>query len=121
MRRTFVAGLLGIALAACATESQTTAQRYYGVWDWHFETSAFTTDGGEGPYWLVAEGAAWEQINAPLQQVGRGPWGRVHLIVEGYLGPRGRHGHLGAYAHELHVTRVIEARLISADGQPSGN
>jgi hypothetical protein len=114
MVRMFFLGVLALTLAACAGPSATGLQRFSGTWDWHFETSAFTTDAGEGPYWLAAEGETWEQLNAPLREAGRGPWGRVHLVVEGRLGPPGRYGHLGAYERELHVMRVIEARLLSA-------
>jgi hypothetical protein len=119
MRRTFLAGLLGLALAACATAPS--PQRYSGTWEWHFETSAFTTEDGQGPYWLVAEGVAWDEINAPIRNSGRGPYGQVHLVVEGELSAPGRYGHLGAYTNELRVTRVIAAHLISADGPPSGS
>lgn len=118
MRRAFLLALLGLA-AACATAPA--QERYSGTWEWRFETSAFTTDDGRGPYWLVADGAAWEQINAPLRASGRGPYGRVHLVAEAEVGPPGRHGHMGAYTNEFRVTRVIEARLISADGPPSGS
>lgn len=113
MRRFFLAGLLGLALSACAS-TPAAPQRYAGTWDWHFETSAFTTDDGQGPWWLHAEGEAWEQINAPFAAAGAGPWGRAHLVVEGELSAPGRYGHLGAYSREFRVTRVIEARLISA-------
>ncbi|GIK47867.1 MAG: hypothetical protein KJZ75_03775 [Hyphomonadaceae bacterium] len=92
------------------------AQRYAGTWDWRFETSAFTTDNGQGPWWLHAEGAAWEQLNAPLALEAGGPWGRVHIVVEGELSAPGRYGHLGAYERELRVARVIEARRIGAPG-----
>jgi hypothetical protein len=118
MKRAFMAGLLGLALAACTSTSAT--QRYSGTWEWHFETNAFVTDSGEGPYWLVGEGSTWEQLGAPFQQTGH-PWGRQHIIVEGWLSEPGRYGHLGAYERELHVTRVIETRLISASDQPSGS
>jgi hypothetical protein len=114
MRRALLAGVFGLLLAACASASANGAQRYSGVWDWHFETSAFTPDGGEGPYWLSGDGAVWDRLNAPFNETGAGPWGRAHLIVEGTLSPPGRYGHLGAYTRELRVTRVIEARLISA-------
>jgi hypothetical protein len=110
MRRAFLAALLGLALSACATPAA--PQRYSGTWDWHFETSSFTTDDGRGPWWLHAEGAAWEQLNAPLR-AGGGPWGRVHLVVEGHLSAPGHYGHMAAYEREFRVTRVIEARLIS--------
>ena len=113
MRRVLLAGLLGLALSACAS-TPTAPHRYAGTWDWPFETSAFTTDDGQGPWWLHAEGQAWEQINAPFAAAGAGRWGRAHLVVEGELSAPGRYGHLGAYAREFRVTRVIEARLISA-------
>lgn len=116
MRRAFLAGLLGLALAACAGAPAPAAQRYAGSWDWRFETSAFTTDDGQGPWWLHAEGAAWEQLNAPLALEAGGPWGRVHIVVEGELSAPGRYGHLGAYERELRVARVIEARRIGAPG-----
>ena len=112
MRRAFLVGLLGLALSACA--STPAPQRYSGVWDWHFETSSFTTDDGQGPWWLHAEGEAWERINAPFAASGAGPWGRARLVVEGELSGPGRYGHLGAYQREFRVTRVIEARLVAA-------
>lgn len=112
MRRAFLVGLFALTLSACASApAETGAQRYSGTWDWHFETSSFTTDDGEGPWWLDAEGAAWEQLNAPLAQ--GGPYGRVHVVVEGELSAPGRYGHLGAYQRRLHVTRVIEAHRVS--------
>lgn len=120
MRRGFLIGLLALSLTACAS-AQAGPQRYSGTWAWGFETSAFLTDGGQGPYWLEAEGPLWSEIGAPIERSGRGPWGRVHLIVEGELSPAGQFGHLGAYRHKLRVTRVIQAELISADGPPSGS
>lgn len=121
MRRLFLIGLASLALAACASSAPAGPQRFSGTWDWHFETSAFATDDGQGPYWLHAEGAAWDALNAPLRRSGGGPWGRVHAVVEGELSAPGRYGHLGAYERELRVTRVIEARLIEADAPPSGS
>lgn len=121
MRRALLASLLALALSACASSAASpAAQRFEGVFTWHFETSSFAPDAGGGPYWLSGENA-WEQIVAPIEQSGRGPWGRVHLIVEGELSPEGHYGHLGGYDHELRVTRVIESRLISVYGQPSGS
>lgn len=119
MRRLLLAGMLGLLLTACVTPGA--AQRYSGTWDWHFETSAFTTDDGRGPYWLAAEGAVWDEINAPLRTSGSGPYGRVHLVVEGVLSAPGRYGHLGAYERELRVTRVIAAQLNPASVPPSGS
>ncbi len=119
MRRTFLAGLLGLSLAACASTSASPT-RFSGTWDWHFETSSFLTDEGRGPYWLSAEGAVWDQINAPLRERGEGPWGRLHLVVEGELSAPGRYGHMGAYERELRVTRVIESTL-ETERLPSGS
>ncbi|MEZ5996260.1 MAG: hypothetical protein R3C25_10955 [Hyphomonadaceae bacterium] len=120
MRRTFLAALLGLALAACATDDQAMPTRYEGTWAFHFETSSFVADGGGDPAWLVAEGDVWRQLTAPLAVAG-GPWGSAHIVVEGALSPPGHYGHLGAYTRELRVTRVIETRLISAWNQPSNN
>jgi hypothetical protein len=116
MRRAFLSGLL--ALAACATTAPAAGQHYSGTWEFHFETSAFVTDAGDGPYWLVGEGDVWPQLTAPFSQTGS-PWGRAHVVVEGELSAPGQYGHLGAYARELRVTRVIETQLVSA--QPSGS
>jgi hypothetical protein len=121
MIRAFLVGLMGLAVAACASDASTGPQRISGSWDWHFETSAFMTDAGAGPYWLSAQGAVWGVITAPIERSGRGPWGRLHLVVEGELSGPGQYGHLGAYERELRVTRVIESTLIAADGPPSNN
>lgn len=119
MRRVFLAGLLALSLAACASTSAA-PQRYSGVWDFQFETSAFRTDEGRGPYWLSGDGAAWEQLNAPLQARGQGPYGRLRVVVEGELSAPGRYGHLGAYERELRVTRVISSEIY-AERAPTGS
>lgn len=117
MKRLFLIGLL--ALAACATTPRVEAQRYSGTLNWGFETSSFTTDAGEGPYWLSSD-TVWDQVVAPLRTANRhNPWGRVHVVVEGELSPAGAYGQLGGYAHELKVTRVIESTLVMT--QPSGS
>ncbi len=116
MRRAFLAGLF--ALTACASTDAAGPRTYSGIWDFHFETSAFVTDAGQGPHWLASEGDTWSALTAPLAQTGS-PWGRVHVIVEGKLSAPGQYGHLGAYSHELRVTRVIESRL--ASDRPSNN
>lgn len=120
MRRLFLAGALAALLTACAS-TPVGSQTYSGTWDWHFETSSFVTDDGAGPYWLSAEGSNWDQIVAPIQRSGGGPWGRVHLTVEAELSAPGQFGHLGAYEREIRVTRVIESRLIAASNPPSGS
>lgn len=121
MRRLFLAGLLGLALASCAGSAPAGERRFSGTFDFHFETASFAPDNGGGPYWLSAEGETWNQITAPLTEAGVGPWGRVHIVVEGRLSPEGHYGHLGAYSRELRVTRVIESRLISASREPQGS
>jgi hypothetical protein len=113
MRRAFLTSLFAVFLVACASPSPAGPRRFSGEWEWHFETSSFLTDSGEGPYWLAADGSVWQQLNAPFQNSGAGPWGRAHLVIEGELSAPGAYGHLGAYSRELRVTRVIEARLIS--------
>lgn len=118
LRRLFLIGLL--ALAACASHPAATSQtqRYSGTLDWGFETSSFRTDDGQGPYWLSSD-TVWNQVVAPLRTSGHGPWGRVHLVVEGVLSPSGAYGQMGSYQHELKVTRVIESRLLVSE--PSGS
>ncbi|HVY86800.1 MAG TPA: hypothetical protein VG943_16835 [Caulobacterales bacterium] len=119
MRRAFLSGLLAMSLFACATpQGQNT---YSGTLDWSFETSAFRTDDGRGPWWLSAEGSAWDDVVAPIRHSGGGPWGRVHLTVQGEQSAPGHYGHMGAYARQLRVTRVLNARLISASSPPSGS
>ncbi len=112
MRRAFLAGLGVLALSACANTAQDT-QTFTGVWEWGFETSAFTTTRGQGPYWLVASGPTHEALTAPLRNV-NSVYGRVAIVVEGSLSEQGRYGQLGAYSRQLTVTRVIEARLMAA-------
>ena len=120
MRRLFLVSLLCGALGACASAAETPRQ-FSGTWDWSFETSAFRTDEGAGPYWLSAEGQTWSQIVAPIESAGAGPWGRLHLVVEADLSAPGRYGHMGAYEREIRVTRVIESELIPASRPPSNN
>ncbi|MBL8548819.1 MAG: hypothetical protein JNJ73_02455 [Hyphomonadaceae bacterium] len=127
LRRSFLA--LPLALAACAAtpgvegEEETVnpantsggARRFKGVWDFHFETSAFAPEnggeGGQGPYWLSGEGDVWRALTAPFGATGR-PWGEVAVEIEGELSGPGRYGHMGAYTRELRVTRVFSATLI---------
>ena len=119
MRRAFLFGLLALGLASCATAPST--RSFTGVWTWHFETSSFTTSTGEGPYWLVASGSVWEELNAPIRASGQGPYGRVAIVIEGTLSEQGRFGHLGNYRHEIRVNRVLDARLLSASSPPQGS
>lgn len=108
---------LSLGLAACVTAQPSGgAQRFAGTWDFHFETSSFRSDAGEGPYWLSAGGDVWTELTAPFAASG-GPWGQLDIVVEGELSEPGEYGHLGAYERELRVTRVISSRL----SQPRGS
>ena len=118
MRRVFLFGLLAFALIGCTTTTGT--QRFSGTLDWSFETSAFRTDDGRGPWWLTADRGVWDQVVAPLHG-GASPYGRLHLVIEGELSAPGHYGQLAAYERSLRVTRVIESRLISASSPPSGS
>ena len=119
MRRAFLAGLSALALSACASSTPDNP-RFTGVWEWAFETSSFTTTHGEGPYWLVASGPAHDALTAPLRQAGS-TYGRVAIVVEGALSAPGHYGQLGAYQRQLLVTRVVEARLMSAMPASTGS
>jgi len=113
---------LGLGLVGCATTTAAPVQRYAGIWMWGFESSSFAPEGAaDGPWWLSAEGEAWEELSAPIRRSGRGAWGRAHLLIDGELTPLGAYGHLGAYRREVRVTNVIEARLIEAYDRPVGS
>jgi hypothetical protein len=118
MHRRLFMSCLGLLAAGCASATSEPVSTYSGEWDWNFETSAFTTSDGRGPWWLSGEGDVWEHISAPITQGGNGPWGRVRLTVEGELSAPGTYGHMGAYERELRVTRVISAELIEAYNRP---
>ena len=118
MRRAFLFTLMAFALVACTTT--TAHQRFSGTLDWSFETSAFRTDDGQGPWWLSAEDGKWRDVVAPLQTTG-GPYGHLHVVVEGELSAPGHYGHMGAYERTLRVTRVIETRLLSEAPPPRGS
>jgi hypothetical protein len=101
-----------MSLTACASTAPPPPHLYSGEWEFHFETSSFVTDDGEGPYWLVGD-EVWPRLTAPLNEAG-GPWGRLHIVVEGELSEPGRYGHMGAYSRQLRVTRVIETTQASS-------
>lgn len=111
--RIALASLLMLALSACATSPAT--HRYAGVYVYGFEIEAFYSYDGGDPYWVSAEPAAHEALQAPIPHpVDPQAGARVVVEVQGVLSQPGRYGHLGAYSRELHVTRVISARLESA-------
>lgn len=74
-----------------------------GVWSHGFEKSAFQPgDGSEGKWWMSTfGGVAWRDVGLD-QPNSRIDGLRVRIV--GYLSPKGRYGHLGAYEHEVLVT-----------------
>ncbi len=118
MRRAVIMLLTSCFLGACAGQARDHVDRFSGLFTFGFETSAFVSDDGLGPWWLSSHGEVWPDVVAPIDAEGRGPWGQAHLVVEGVLSKPGRYGHLGAYSRELVVTRVIEAQRVPASGRP---
>ncbi len=107
--RVVFASLLLLALSACAT---TGGRSYSGVYVYGFETEAFYSYEGGDPYWVSADADAYTALQAPIPQaVDPQAGARVIVVVQGVLSPPGLYGHLGAYTRELHVTRVVSARL----------
>src|SRR5512147_2928547 len=108
--RVALASLLMLALNACATGPA--PHRYAGVYVYGFEIEAFYSYDGGDPSWVSAEPTAHEALQAPIPhpldpQTGA----RVVVEVEGVLSQPGLYGHAAAYTRELHVTRVLSARL----------
>jgi len=117
-RRAFLAAALVLSACAASPAAQGPQRdegpkRYEGLWDFHFETSSFTTADGEGPWWLSGEGETWPALTAPFTEAGT-PWGTLEIVIEGELSEPGQYGHLGAYERELRITRVISSRLVRA-------
>jgi hypothetical protein len=107
--RVLLASLLLLALSACAT---TGGRSYSGVYVYGFETEAFYSYEGGDPYWVSADPDAYAALQAPLPRpIDPQHSTRVIVVVQGVLSPPGLYGHLGAYTRELHVTRVVSARL----------
>jgi hypothetical protein len=98
-------------LAACVTPAEPQTQRWSGVYDFHFETSSFRANGSNEAWWLTAETEqARDALHAALAaDADGGPWGIADVTIEGTISPPGRYGHLAAYPHEVHVTRVLHA------------
>lgn len=109
--------LLAFAFLATACTTAAQPQRWTGAYVFHFETSAFHPDGSEEQWWVASANAeAASQLRAALHTDAAGPpWGEARVTLEGNLSAPGRWGHLGAYAHELSVTRVIAASPPPAD------
>ena len=71
--------------------------RYTGHFEFDFEKQVFRPCGSRERWW------AWG-MPAELQK----SWGqRTFVVVEGELSPRGEYGHMGRYARQIRVTRVV--------------
>ena len=107
--RIVIASLLLLALGACATASLRTYSGVYVVGQ--DMTALYSYDGGD-PYWVSADPDVQQAMQAPIPQpFDPGATARVIVEVQGVESPPGIYGHLGAYTRELHVTRVVSARL----------
>ena len=77
-----------------------------GVWSRGFEKSAFQpADADVGEWWITTfGGVAWRDVGLD-QPSSKNDRPRVRIV--GYLSPKGRYGHLGAYEHEVLVTSGV--------------
>lgn len=93
-------------LGACAVTGTGGSTEYAGLYSQGFEVDSFQPCGSPEKWW-VTEG---EELRERYRQAGVQPYDRVYVVVRGRVGPPGRYGHLGAYARELRVERVVELR-----------
>lgn len=74
-----------------------------GTWSHGFEKSDFQPVDADGePWWMTTFGSEpWRDVGLAQAATAHGP---RRVRISGYLSPKGRHGHLGAYAREILVT-----------------
>jgi hypothetical protein len=95
------------ALPGCATGGAT----FDGVYAVGFETQAFWSAEGEGPWWVDGRGAAGRRLENAVRDANAGlPWGTVRVELRGALSDEGEYGHLGAYERRLTVYEVISVQ-----------
>lgn len=77
-----------------------------GVWSHGFEVSAFRpADAGGEEWWISPLGdGSWSDIGLDKARL-RDKHLRVRIT--GYVSPKGRYGHLGAYVRAVHVTSAV--------------
>lgn len=93
------------------------AEPFSGIYRGGFEQSHFYTMDGRGPWWLEADDAVWQQIQA-LYEDGPGRAGGVHagLIVNGWLEETGGElDYLGIDRFRLHVTSIESIRELTPE------
>jgi hypothetical protein len=110
MKARNVAALLIIIAHVAAAPSPAFApagksKLYAGTFIRGFESSAFRPEDGPQLYW--ASGRALRAAHARLMTASPTGYGETFIVVCGLLSGPGRFGHLGQYARELSVTRVI--------------
>lgn len=90
-------------LAGCATATGPSADEFAGYFAEGFEVEAFYPCGLDEEWWVTNPAA----LSAPYRQAGRKDYEKLFVVVRGTVGPAGKHGHMGAYEHELTVTEVV--------------
>lgn len=114
MRNSHLAAGLALVLAACTTVfADSTARLHRGIYVQSFEVSSFTECGSSERWWLsFGSRAASRDFD---ERVGGGAtgakWGaQTYVEWEGTASAPGKYGHLGSYAREFVVARVVQAR-----------
>jgi hypothetical protein len=101
-------------LQGCAVSGM---QTYQGVYAVGYETQAFWSQEGDGPWWVDGRFGADQRLEEGVRSANAGfPWGSVRVEVRGALSPAGSWGHMGAYDRRLTVYEVISVEPLPADG-----
>ena len=100
-----------LATAPEAPEPET----FMGIYRSGFEMSHFYTMDGQGPWWLSAEGEAWEKLQSfYVERPGRGGGITVAMTVTGYLkDPETQLAGVGSIDQVLQVVTVESVRGLS--------
>ncbi len=92
---------------SCTSSSQSPESgTYSGYYVYGFETSLFVAKGSKEHWWLVG--------SAPCEEPYKGmdPTPILYLEIQGKLGPKGKHGHMGTYSRELTPEKFITCRKL---------
>jgi putative lipoprotein len=106
-RRRVVALLLAMlwspAVAGCSLLGG--PPTYAGTVAFGFEVEEFRPCGRDESWWVTS---APQDLRERYRAAAGFDYKPVYVVVEGIVGPPGEYGHLGAYDHELEVTRLLE-------------
>ena len=102
--------LLLLTLASCSHDRRDPAEVYRGTCLLGFEKSDFTPEGSPLERWWLSG-----EVGELSSRIGTLDTPAV-VTLEGRLSERGAFGHLGSYGRELRVTRVLEVRVVGAEG-----